>query len=120
LLSNLSIIGRYLPLPDMINHPAHFDRGTTPLCGMRCDVQRLDCGDNISFFKSQITFALQQPEMATLIHTILRKYQELSKWAISFTASTRPPSANTIYAALWAKPCMVQMPMRSVVFSAAS
>jgi UTP--glucose-1-phosphate uridylyltransferase len=89
--SNLSIIGRYVLLPDVIKHLAKMERGagnevqltdsmarmigTTPFHGLRYQGQRFDCGDKIGFLEAQIAFALQRPEMAGHVRRFLKKYQ---------------------------------------------
>ncbi len=89
--SNLSIIGRYVLLPDVIEHLAKMERGagnevqltdamarmigTTPFFGLRYQGQRFDCGDKIGFLEAQIAFALQRPEMAPHVRRFLKKYQ---------------------------------------------
>jgi UTP--glucose-1-phosphate uridylyltransferase len=90
--SNLSIIGRYVLLPDVIGHLARMERGagnevqltdgmarmigTTPFHGLRYEGRRFDCGDKIGFLEAQIAFALQRPEMAAQVRAFLRTYQE--------------------------------------------
>ncbi len=90
--SNLSIIGRYVLLPDVIAHLARMERGAgnevqltdgmarmignTPFHGLRYEGTRFDCGDKIGFLEAQIAFALQRPEMATQVKSFLRKYQD--------------------------------------------
>jgi UTP--glucose-1-phosphate uridylyltransferase len=89
--SNLSIIGRYVLLPDVIEHLARMERGAgnevqltdgmarmighTPFHGLRYTGQRFDCGDKIGFLEAQIAFALARPEMAGHIRAFLSKYQ---------------------------------------------
>lgn len=90
--SNLSIIGRYVLLPDVIPHLARMERGagnevqltdgmarmigTTPFHGLRYEGRRFDCGDKIGFLEAQIAFALQRPEMAGQVRQFLRTYME--------------------------------------------
>jgi UTP--glucose-1-phosphate uridylyltransferase len=90
--SNLSIIGRYVLLPDVIPHLARMERGagnevqltdgmarmigTTPFHGLRYEGRRFDCGDKIGFLEAQIAFALQRPEMAAQVRAFLKTYQE--------------------------------------------
>jgi len=90
--SNLSIIGRYVLLPDVIQHLALMERGAgnevqltdgmarmignTPFHGLRYQGTRFDCGDKIGFLEAQIAFALQRPDMAPQVRKFLRKYQE--------------------------------------------
>jgi UTP--glucose-1-phosphate uridylyltransferase len=89
--SNLSIIGRYVLLPDVIEHLARMERGAgnevqltdgmarmignTPFHGLRYEGRRFDCGDKIGFLEAQIAFALQRPEMADAVRAFLKTYQ---------------------------------------------
>jgi UTP--glucose-1-phosphate uridylyltransferase len=89
--SNLSIIGRYVLLPDVIEHLALMERGAgnevqltdgmarmighTPFHGLRYQGTRFDCGDKIGFLEAQIAFALQRPEMAPQVRAFLKKYK---------------------------------------------
>ena len=68
--SNLSIIGRYVLMPEVIGHLARMERGaggevqltdgmakligTQPFHGLRYEGQRFDCGDKIGFLEAQI------------------------------------------------------------------
>jgi len=90
--SNLSIIGRYVLLPDVIPHLARMERGAgnevqltdgmarmignTPFHGLRYQGRRFDCGDKIGFLEAQIAFALRRPEMAAAVKAFLKNYQE--------------------------------------------
>jgi len=90
--SDLSVIGRYILLPDVIAHLAKLERGTgnevqltdgmarmignTPFHGLRYEGRRFDCGDKIGFLEAQIAFALRRPEMAQAVRTFLKTYQE--------------------------------------------
>jgi UTP--glucose-1-phosphate uridylyltransferase len=90
--SNLSIIGRYVLLPDVIEHLARMERGagnevqltdamarmigTTPFHGLRYEGRRFDCGDKIGFLEAQIAFALRRPDMADAVRAFLKNYQE--------------------------------------------
>lgn len=88
--STLSIIGRYVLLPDVIAHLARFEKGaggeiqltdamarmigTRPFHGLRYDGQRFDCGDKAGFLEAQIAFALKRPDMADAVRAFLPKY----------------------------------------------
>jgi UTP--glucose-1-phosphate uridylyltransferase len=90
--SNLSIIGRYVLLPDVIKHLSRMERGAgnevqltdgmarmighTPFHGLRYEGRRFDCGDKIGFLEAQIAFALERPEMAPAVRKFLAHYQE--------------------------------------------
>ncbi len=88
--SNLSIIGRYVLLPEVIEHLARMERGAggevqltdgmsrmignTPFHGLRYEGRRFDCGDKIGFLEAQIAFALKRPELAAEVREFLTKY----------------------------------------------
>ena len=90
--SNLSIIGRYVLLPDVIQHLARMERGAgnevqltdgmakmignTPFHGLRYEGRRFDCGDKIGFLEAQVAFALARPDMAPAVRAFLKNYQE--------------------------------------------
>ncbi len=88
--STLSIIGRYVLLPDVIGHIARFEKGAggeiqltdamarmigqKPFHGLRYDGTRFDCGDKAGFLEAQIAFALKRPDMADAVRAFLPKY----------------------------------------------
>ena len=88
--SNLSIIGRYVLLPQVIEHLSKMERGAgnevqltdamakmlghVPFHGLRYEGRRFDCGDKIGFLEAQIAFALQRPEMADAVKGFLKNY----------------------------------------------
>ena len=88
--STLSIIGRYVLMPEVIEHLAKMERGagneiqltdgmakligTQPFHGLRYEGQRFDCGDKAGFLEAQIAFALKRPDMADAVHAFLKKY----------------------------------------------
>ena len=88
--SNLSIIGRYILLPEVIKHLARMERGAgnevqltdgmarmigeLPFHGLRYEGRRFDCGDKIGFLEAQIAFALKRPDMAEQVHAFLKNY----------------------------------------------
>ena len=90
--STLSIIGRYVLLPDVIEHLSRMERGAgnevqltdgmakmignTPFLGLRYEGRRFDCGDKIGFLEAQIAFALRRPEIAPAVQAFLKNYQE--------------------------------------------
>ena len=90
--STLSIIGRYVLLPDVIEHLSRMERGAgnevqltdgmakmignTPFHGLRYEGRRFDCGDKIGFLEAQIAFALRRPEIAPAVQAFLKNYQE--------------------------------------------
>jgi len=88
--SNLSIIGRYVLLPEVITHLNRLERGAggevqltdamakmighTPFHGLRYEGRRFDCGDKIGFLEAQIAFALKRPELAGDVKAFLKTY----------------------------------------------
>ena len=88
--SNLSVIGRYVLLPEVIQHLSKFERGAgnevqltdamakmighTPFYGLRYEGRRFDCGDKIGYLEAQIAFALKRPELADDVRAFLANY----------------------------------------------
>ena len=88
--SNLTIIGRYVLMPEVIGHLAKMQRGagnevqltdgmakligSQPFHGVRYEGRRFDCGDKGGFLEAQIAFALQRPDMAPAVRKFLPKY----------------------------------------------
>jgi UTP--glucose-1-phosphate uridylyltransferase len=88
--SNLSIIGRYILMPEVINYLARMERGAgnevqltdgmarligeQPFHGLRYEGRRFDCGDKIGYLEAQIAFALKRPDLADAVHAFLKNY----------------------------------------------
>ena len=88
--SNLTIIGRYVLMPEVIGHLAAMEKGAggevqltdgmaklighQPFHGMRYEGRRFDCGDKIGFLEAQIAFALQRPDLAPAVREFLKRY----------------------------------------------
>ena len=88
--SNLTIIGRYVLMPEVIGHLAKMERGsggevqltdgmakligTQPFHGLRYEGRRFDCGDKAGFLEAQIAFALKRPDMAPTVRDFLKRY----------------------------------------------
>ncbi len=88
--SNLSIIGRYVLRPEVMQYLGMLERGTggevqltdamakligqVPFHGLRYEGRRFDCGDKIGFLEAQIAFALKRPDMATQVAAFLKNY----------------------------------------------
>jgi len=88
--SNLSIIGRYVLLPQVIEHLARKERGAgneiqltdgmarmignTPFHGLHYEGRRFDCGDKAGFLEAQIAFALRRPDLAAAVRQFLPAY----------------------------------------------
>ena len=90
--SNLSVIGRYVLLPEVIQHLSRMERGAgnevqltdamakmighTPFHGLRYEGRRFDCGDKVGFLEAQIAFALKRPDLADRVRAFLHTYTE--------------------------------------------
>ena len=88
--SNLTIIGRYVLMPEVIGHLAKGERGaggeiqltdgmakligTQPFHGVRYQGRRFDCGDKAGYLEAQIAFALARPDMAPAMRAIIGTY----------------------------------------------
>jgi UTP--glucose-1-phosphate uridylyltransferase len=88
--SNLSIIGRYVLMPEVIEELARMERGAgnevqltdgmarligrQPFHGLRYEGQRFDCGDKAGFLEAQIAFALKRPDLAPAVRAFLPRY----------------------------------------------
>jgi UTP--glucose-1-phosphate uridylyltransferase len=88
--SNLSIIGRYILMPEVIKYLALMERGAgnevqltdgmarligeQPFHGLRFEGRRFDCVDKVGFLEAQIAFALKRPDLADAVHAFLKKY----------------------------------------------
>jgi len=88
--SNLSIIGRYVLMPEVIQHLARMERGAgnevqltdgmarligeQPFHGLRYDGRRFDCGDKVGFLEAQIAFALKRPDLTGAVQEFLKTY----------------------------------------------
>ncbi len=88
--SNLTIIGRYVLMPEVIGHLERMERGAggevqltdgmarligaQPFHGLRYEGRRFDCGDKAGFLEAQIAFALKRPDMAPAVREFLKRY----------------------------------------------
>jgi UTP--glucose-1-phosphate uridylyltransferase len=88
--SNLSVIGRYVLLPEVISHLSAMERGAgnevqltdamakmighTPFHGLRYEGRRFDCGDKVGYLEAQIAFALKRPDLADAVRAFLPTY----------------------------------------------
>jgi UTP--glucose-1-phosphate uridylyltransferase len=88
--SDLSIIGRYVLLPEVITFLSRMERGAgnevqltdamaeligkVPFHGLRYEGRRFDCGDKVGFLEAQIAYALKRPDMAPQVSAFLKKY----------------------------------------------
>ncbi len=90
--SNLSIIGRYVLMPEVLQHLDKMERGAgnevqltdamakmighVPFHGLRYEGERFDCGDKAGFLEAQIAFALQRPDLRDAVRKFLTKYRD--------------------------------------------
>jgi UTP--glucose-1-phosphate uridylyltransferase len=88
--STLSIIGRYILMPEVMAHLEKMERGAgdeiqltdgmaklignQPFHGLRYEGTRFDCGNKIGYLEAQIAFALKRPELAEAVRGFLRHY----------------------------------------------
>ncbi len=88
--SNLSIIGRYILVPEVMAALEAQERGAGgeiqltdamakligkgPFHGLRYQGRQYDCGDKAGFIEAQIAFGLQRPELADAIRGFLKAY----------------------------------------------
>ena len=88
--SNLTIIGRYVLMPEVMEHLSRMERGAggevqltdgmasligkQPFHGLRYEGRRFDCGDKAGFLEAQIAFALKRPDMAPAVREFLKRY----------------------------------------------
>ncbi len=88
--SNLSVIGRYVLLPEVVKYLAQMERGAgnevqltdamakmignTPFHGLKFEGRRFDCGDKIGFLEAQIAFGLARPDLSALVREFLKNY----------------------------------------------
>jgi UTP--glucose-1-phosphate uridylyltransferase len=89
--SNLSIIGRYVLMPEVIEHLARMERGAggevqltdamakligvQPFHGVRYEGRRFDCGDKVGFLEAQIAFALKRDDLGPAVREFLTRYR---------------------------------------------
>jgi UTP--glucose-1-phosphate uridylyltransferase len=88
--SNLSIIGRYVLMPEVIAELGRMERGAgnevqltdgmarligrQPFHGLRYEGRRFDCGDKIGFLEAQIAFALKRRDLGPAVRAFLKNY----------------------------------------------
>jgi UTP--glucose-1-phosphate uridylyltransferase len=88
--STLSIVGRYVLMPEVIAEIARFEKGAggeiqltdamarligrQPFHGLRCTGRRFDCGDKAGYLEAQLAFALKRPDLADKVRAFLPHY----------------------------------------------
>jgi UTP--glucose-1-phosphate uridylyltransferase len=89
--STLSIIGRYILMPEVIAHLETLERGAgneiqltdgmakligaQPFHGLRYEGTRFDCGNKVGYLEAQIAFALKRPDLADAVREFLKQYR---------------------------------------------
>jgi UTP--glucose-1-phosphate uridylyltransferase len=88
--STLSVIGRYILLPEVFSYLERQERGAgneiqltdamaqmigeAPFHGLRFEGTRFDCGDKVGFLEACIAFALERGDMGDQVRALLRRY----------------------------------------------
>lgn len=88
--SNLTVIGRYILMPEVMAHLSKMEKGAggeiqltdsmakligvQPFHGLRYEGRRFDCGDKAGYLEAQVAFALAREDMAPAMQTIIKKY----------------------------------------------
>ena len=88
--SNLSIIGRYVLLPEVIGYLSRMEAGAgnevqltdamakmigeKPFHGLKFEGKRFDCGDKVGFLEAQIAFSLARPDLGPAVREFLKNY----------------------------------------------
>ncbi|MEE2997667.1 MAG: UTP--glucose-1-phosphate uridylyltransferase GalU [Pseudomonadota bacterium] len=92
--STLSIIGRYILLPEVFGYLSERKKGAggeiqltdsmarmignAPFHGLRIEGTRFDCGDKAGFFEANVAFALERPGLQDQIQEVIDKYAACS------------------------------------------
>jgi UTP--glucose-1-phosphate uridylyltransferase len=88
--SNLTVIGRYVLMPEVMAHLSKMEKGaggeiqltdsmakligSQPFHGLRYEGRRFDCGSKEGYLEAQVAFALARDDMAPAMQSILKKY----------------------------------------------
>ena len=88
--STLSVIGRYVLLPEVFEHLAQKEKGasgeiqltdsmakmigTSPFHGLRFEGRRFDCGDKAGFFEANLAFALARDDLREEVSALIKQY----------------------------------------------
>jgi len=88
----LSIIGRYIPQPEIFTHLGRQEKGAGgeiqltdamaatlgagPFHGLRFEGRRFDCGDKAGFLDATIAFALNRADLAPAMRDILKSHAD--------------------------------------------
>jgi UTP--glucose-1-phosphate uridylyltransferase len=88
--STLTIIGRYILMPEIFEHLGRAGRGAGgeiqltdsmakmigkyPFHGLRFEGKRFDCGDKVGFFEANVAYALARSDLGKDVKAILKAY----------------------------------------------
>jgi len=88
--STLSVIGRYVLLPEVFEHLAQKEKGaggeiqltdsmarmigTSPFHGLRFEGRRFVCGDKAGFFEANLAFALARDDLRDEVSSLIKQY----------------------------------------------
>lgn len=88
--STLSVIGRYVLLPEVFEHLAQKEKGaggeiqltdsmakmigTSPFHGLRFEGRRFDCGDKAGFFEANLAFSLARDDLRDEVSALIKQY----------------------------------------------
>ncbi|HAA91240.1 MAG: UTP--glucose-1-phosphate uridylyltransferase [Rhodospirillaceae bacterium] len=89
--STLSIIGRYVLMPEVFDHLAEKQAGAggeiqltdalakmvgnSPFSGFRFAGKRFDCGDKVGFLEANLAFALNRGDMSDAVRQVIADYK---------------------------------------------
>ncbi len=93
--SNLTVVGRYVLLPEVFEHIARAQRGAggeiqltdamakmighAPFHGLRCGGRRFDCGSRVGFVEAQVAFGLKDKDMRERLVNYLHRAEAESR-----------------------------------------
>lgn len=88
--STLSVVGRYILQPEVLDYLSAFETGagneiqltdsmakligTQPFHGLKFNGQHYDCGSRLGFIEANIAYGLADPEIGGHVHDILKNY----------------------------------------------
>lgn len=88
--STLSVVGRYILQPEVMDYLSAFETGagneiqltdsmakligSQAFHGLKFDGQHFDCGSRLGFIEANLAYALNDPEIGTDVSTILKKF----------------------------------------------
>jgi UTP-glucose-1-phosphate uridylyltransferase len=88
--STLSVIGRYILMPEVFEHLSSHEKGAggeiqltdamakmigrSAFHGLRFEGTRFDCGDKAGFFEANLAFALARDDLRDQIQAVIEKY----------------------------------------------